>query len=121
MAPEKIEMMVADYQAGIGSWRLARKYAVSSSTVLARLKTAGVELDIAQTKSVKHGLVTDEMVRLRESGGSYKAWSSMSSPMPLLKRVGCWSGCYSDHSSTQLVLAEDAGFEPARALTQPAF
>jgi DNA-binding transcriptional regulator LsrR (DeoR family) len=73
MAPEEIEAMVVDYRSGIGSWRLARKYGVSSSTVLTRLRTAGVELDIAQTTSAKHGLITDEMARLRESGWTYKA------------------------------------------------
>lgn len=38
MTSEQAEAMVADYRAGVGSWRLARKYDVSDSTVLVRLR-----------------------------------------------------------------------------------
>jgi predicted DNA-binding protein (UPF0251 family) len=44
MTPDEIEAMMVDYRSGIGSWRLARKHGVSDSTVLARLKRAGVEV-----------------------------------------------------------------------------
>lgn len=46
--------------------RLARKYGVSDSTVLARLRAAGVE--IRPRKDVERSLQTDEMRRLRDQG-----------------------------------------------------
>lgn len=67
MTPEEIEAMVADYRSGIGSWRLARKYGVSDSTVLARLKAAGVALDPARQAEARRA-VTEDMRQLRESG-----------------------------------------------------
>lgn len=67
MAPEEIAAMVADYRSGIGSWRLARKYGVSDSTVLARLKAAGVALDPARQAEARRA-VTEDMRQLRESG-----------------------------------------------------
>lgn len=73
MAPAQISAMVADYHSGIGSWRLARKYGVSSSTVLARLKAAGVELDVVHTQQVERQVGTDEMRRLRGEGWTLTA------------------------------------------------
>lgn len=67
MAPKEIAAMVADYRSGIGSWRLARKYGVSDSTVLARLKAAGVALDPARQAEARRA-VTEDMRQLRESG-----------------------------------------------------
>jgi DNA-binding Lrp family transcriptional regulator len=67
MTPEEIVAMVADYRAGVGSWRLARKYGVSDSTVLARLKAAGVQLDPERQHEVRR-VRTEEMRRLKEEG-----------------------------------------------------
>lgn len=63
--------MVADYRSGIGSWRLARKYGVSDSTVLARLKAAGVELDPSRQSDARRAR-TDEMRQLRDAGHTLK-------------------------------------------------
>lgn len=70
MTPEEIEAMVADYRAGIGSWRLARKYGVSDSTVLARLKAAGVEVEQREHRQAVRDHATSEMARLSDSGWS---------------------------------------------------
>ena len=67
MTPEEVETMVADYRSGIGSYRLAKKYGVSDSTVLARLKAAGVEINSSSQVEERHRM-TEEMYRLRKSG-----------------------------------------------------
>lgn len=67
MTPDEIAAMVADYRSGIGSWRLARKYGVSDSTVLARLKAAGVALNPARQAEARRA-VTEDMLQLREEG-----------------------------------------------------
>ncbi len=59
--------MVADYRSGIGSWRLARMYGVSDSTVLARLKAAGVALNPARQPEARRA-VTEDMLQLRAEG-----------------------------------------------------
>lgn len=59
--------MVADYRSGIGSWRLAKKYGVSDSTVLARLKAEGVQLDPERQRAAREAR-TDEMRQLRKAG-----------------------------------------------------
>lgn len=71
MAPEQVEAMVADYRSGIGSWTLARMYGVSDSTVLARLKAAGVELDPSRQAEARRAR-TDEMRQLKDAGYTLK-------------------------------------------------
>ena len=74
MTSDEIQAMAADYRSGIGSWRLARKYGVSDSTVLARLESAGVDLDVAQTtQRAQREAAAEEMCRLREEGWSLVA------------------------------------------------
>ena len=63
MTPEAILAMVSDYEVGIG--RLARMYGVSDSTVLARLKAAGVEFREKPAAAPQEVL---EMARLRDEG-----------------------------------------------------
>jgi hypothetical protein len=70
MTPDEIEAMVADYRSGIGSFRLARKYSVSESTVPARLKAAGVVLEVVQVQQAERQVVTEEMRHLGE-----EAWT----------------------------------------------
>lgn len=60
--------MVADYRSGIGSWRLARKYGVSDSTVLARLKVAGVQIEDPSRRQAGRDITTAEMAKLRDQG-----------------------------------------------------
>lgn len=59
--------MTEEYRSGVGSYRLAERYGVSDSTVLARLRAAGVVLDPARQAEARHA-VTDDMRQLRESG-----------------------------------------------------
>ena len=68
MAPEDVEAMVTDYRGGVGSWRLARKYGVSDSTVLARLKAAGVEIRTEPVEDPAQVATVQEMARLRDEG-----------------------------------------------------
>lgn len=67
MTSEQVAAMVADYRSGIGSWRLARMYSVSTSTVLDRLKAAGVSLDPERQREARQAR-TEEMRQLKESG-----------------------------------------------------
>lgn len=72
MRPAEIEAMVADYRTGIGSWRLAKKYGVSSTTVLERLKAAGAEVGSRSVEQSEQRAVTAEMEQLRAAGLTYR-------------------------------------------------
>lgn len=72
MSPDQVSAMVADYRSGIGSWRLATKYGVASSTVLDRLKAAGVELDVTQRQREELDATTRQMAQLRAEGWTLK-------------------------------------------------
>ena len=65
--------MVADYRAGIGSWRLAKKYRVTDATVLARLRAAGVELTDQKALQATRDAETREMRRLHDDGWTLTA------------------------------------------------
>jgi DNA-binding transcriptional regulator LsrR (DeoR family) len=54
-----IAALIADYRSGVGCSRLARKYGLAETTVLAKLRTAGVEIRT-------HGkLSPEDMVEVR--------------------------------------------------------
>lgn len=65
--------MAQDYRAGVGSYRLARKYGVSESTVLARLRASGIDTSITETELRQRAEDAAAMVRLREARWTYKA------------------------------------------------
>ena len=69
LTDDEVAAMVADYRAGMGSFVLAKKYGVSDTTVLARLKAAGVEVVPASERQAQARATTDEMRRLHEDEG----------------------------------------------------
>lgn len=62
--------MIADYEAGMGCVRLARKYGLGENTVLARLKEAGVDV---RAQGYLGPEALHEMAALREEGWTLKA------------------------------------------------
>lgn len=64
------EELVAEYAAGIGSYRLARRYGLSPATVRARLRAAGVQL--RPPRQVARGPSPEEVARLRDEGVSVR-------------------------------------------------
>lgn len=73
MPEDEVRAMVADYRSGIGSWRLARQYGVSDSTVLAHVKAAGVEIEDPAQRHAANRALTTEMRRLRDKGWTLAA------------------------------------------------
>ncbi len=65
--------MAQEYLAGVGSYRLARKYVVSESTVLARLRRMGIETSVSEVELQQRADDTAEMGRLRQAGWTYRA------------------------------------------------
>jgi tRNA (guanine37-N1)-methyltransferase len=64
------EDLVAEYAAGMGSYRLARKYALSPATVRARLRAAGVTMRPARRAA--RGPTSEELARLHAEGASVR-------------------------------------------------
>jgi lambda repressor-like predicted transcriptional regulator len=64
------EDLVAEYAAGMGSYRLARKYALSPATVRARLRAAGVAMRPARQSA--RGPTAEELARLHAEGASVR-------------------------------------------------
>jgi tRNA (guanine37-N1)-methyltransferase len=65
-----LEDLAADYATGIGSYRLARKYALSPATVRARLRAAGVAMRPA--RQAARGPTVEEVARLHADGASVR-------------------------------------------------
>jgi tRNA (guanine37-N1)-methyltransferase len=58
--------LIAAYQSGVGSYRIAARFGISPATVRARLRAAGVRL--RAPRSVKRGPTAVEVARLRATG-----------------------------------------------------
>jgi tRNA (guanine37-N1)-methyltransferase len=61
-----LQELAAEYAAGVGSYRLARKYGLSPATVRSRLRAAGVSLRPA--RQATRGPSAEEVARLHASG-----------------------------------------------------
>ena len=64
------EELAGEYAAGVGSYRLARKYGLSPATVRSRLRAAGVSLRPA--RQATRGPTADEVARLHASGAGVR-------------------------------------------------
>jgi len=58
--------LVAAYQSGVGSYRIAARFGLSPATVRARLRAAGVRM--RASRSVRRGPTAAEVARLRATG-----------------------------------------------------
>ena len=62
--------MIADYEGGLGCVLLSRKYGIAENTVLARLKSAGVNV---RRQGCLDADIVEEMASLRADGWTLKA------------------------------------------------